>query len=229
MLWFPWSRHGPADRSPQDLLRLIQANDITTLEARVTALEAIAHPESDFGTTDMGIIMSPCWCLPGYSRNAVGTANLAAINRTVYGPFWVRNEMSFDALGCHCTTGGAAGSAVLMGLYSSNETTGLPNARLEVSGSISTTGTGEKVYTFPERTLTPGLYWTGFINLVAIATFAVEAETDRWVTGQYSSVNSAMLTTPQVDGQTTLNNPATAPTIVVSVLHSTFVLLRRTA
>lgn len=98
-----------------------------------------------------------------YVSNAMnataGSTSAGAADRLEMVPFIPSKDVVIDELAFEVTTL-LAGSNCKVGLYDSNPTTGLPDARLEGSGDLSCATTGVKTNAITPRTLTAGtLYW----------------------------------------------------------------------
>jgi len=233
VLWFPWARTGPAERSSQDLQRQIETiagTPPTDLLARIVALEAIVGSGVGF---ELGKVTTPQLVTPGWiGTTPSGAGSIAPPAGLVhYIPIRVFTSQTFDMLSCYVDLLDA-GDTLMMALYASSA--GLPTTRLEVSGAISTGTTGEKTYTFgAPRVLAAGLYFLGF-RQTALAGIRSHfpAGGGFCSMGGVSGISAAgggSPGSPVLTVTATLDDPAAAPTGVASAIRGMMVQLRRTA
>lgn len=139
MLWFPWARSGPGDRSPQDLQRQITAIQIGG-----------APPVSGFGVRPTFAL----WEIPGWDFGGSGTQIVTA-DRIAYVPIRVHQATSYDRVGVSVSAL-AAGSSIDVRLF--DDLNGLPGPLRSSLGVLATTANGA-VEAVIALTLPVGNYW----------------------------------------------------------------------
>lgn len=98
-------------------------------------------------TTAIGVFYEP--------EGTAGSAAAMTLSQLTAGPINLPAG-TYDALQFNCTTAGAAGSTVRLGIYT--DANGLPGARVVDAGTVDTTTTGLKVATI-SQVLAAGRYW----------------------------------------------------------------------
>lgn len=177
------------------------------------------HPTN--GQWMLPVSVSSPWLIPGWLAHGMTTFTLTA-NTRYYVPIYVASNTTYDRIGIHVSTAGAAGVVARLGIYNVSLVASFirPSDLLLDAGTVAVDTTGQKEITISE-TLTTGWYFLvyqsdGAPTLASLDTSLMGRTPVSGISSSINSTQSYLGSRTIADGAAALPDPSDFPFDLVS-------------